>query len=313
MSIGHLLSIIHFIGYSKTMKTIVVCGMLGSGKTTFIRQFTEHIRGRAVVLVNDFGKAGVDGEIFSAGGVESIELPSGCVCCSLKADLITTIGKIIETMAPQHLLIEPSGVASPSGVLDALGSLSIGQVTVVGIVDSTEFLELSDAEAFGRFFEDQIESSDVILVNKTDLVDRETVERTVLAVERMNPGSIVYSTVKCKIEGPLPELSDAKRRKGRHAFHFDFETVSFNFGDTMDMGSVAGLFRDMSAGRYGDIVRAKALVNTLQGPFTFDLSFANVQSSPFTRPVNGSRLVVIGKDPDKEALSSAIRSAVCIA
>src|SRR5574340_1105901 len=117
------------------MKTTIVCGMLGSGKTTFIRQFAEHLQGRAVVIVNDFGRAGIDGEIFSAGGLESIELPSGCVCCTLKYDLITTIRKIMDTLAPEHLLIEPSGVAAPSGVLEALEALPVGQVTVVGIVD----------------------------------------------------------------------------------------------------------------------------------------------------------------------------------
>jgi G3E family GTPase len=290
------------------MKTTVVCGMLGSGKTTFIRQFVEHIRGRAVVLVNDFGSAGIDGEIFSAGGVESIELPSGCICCTLKFDLITTIRKILETLAPEHLLIEPSGVAAPSGVLDALETLPVGQVTVVGVVDATEFLELSDAEAFGRFFADQIENSDVILVNKTDLIDRDTVERTVLAVERMNPGAILYRTVNCRIEGPLPEIADAGRPATMHAHHFHFETTSFKLGDDMDMESISGFFHDMSTGRYGDVVRAKALVNTLQGPFTFDLSFANVQVVPFGKPVTGSRLVVIGKNLNKEALSSGSRS-----
>jgi len=294
------------------MKTTVVCGMLGSGKTTFIRQFAEHIRGRAVVLVNDFGRAGIDGEIFSAGGIESVELPSGCVCCTLKFDLITTVRKIIGTLAPEHLLIEPSGVAAPSGVLDALETLPVGQVTVVGIVDATEFLELSDADAFGSFFADQIENSDVILVNKTDLADRDTVERTVLSVERMNPAAIVYRTVNCGTEGPLPEIPDAGRPANMHAHHFNFETVSFKLGNNMDMESVSSFFHDMSTGRYGDIVRAKALVNTLQGPFKFDLSFANVQGVPFDKPVKAGRLVVIGKNLNKEALSSWSRILMAI-
>jgi G3E family GTPase len=60
------------------MKTTVVCGLLGSGKTTFIRNFVKGGTEKIVVLVNDFGEAGIDGEIFSAGGIESVELPSGC-------------------------------------------------------------------------------------------------------------------------------------------------------------------------------------------------------------------------------------------
>ena len=288
------------------MKTTIVCGMLGSGKTTFIGEFAAQLRGRAVVLVNDFGKAGIDGEIFSAGGVEAIELPSGCVCCTLKFDLITTVRKIIETFAPAHLLIEPSGVAAPSGVLEALETLPVGPITVVGIVDATEFLELAEAEAFGRFFEDQIENSDLILVNKTDLAGEDTVEGTVLAVERMNPGAIVYRTVNCRIAEPLPEISDAERQVRGRAHSFHFETISFRLGDDLDTEAVSGLFHEMATGRYGRVVRAKALVNTVQGPFQFDLSFANVQSVPFGKPVSGSRLVVIGNDLDKEGLGAAL-------
>ena len=96
------------------MKTTVVCGLLGSGKTTFIRNFVNGRSEKTVVLVNDFAKAGIDVEIFSAGGIESVELPRGCVCCTLKLDLITTIQRIVEQFSPEHLLIEPSGVASPS-------------------------------------------------------------------------------------------------------------------------------------------------------------------------------------------------------
>jgi len=280
--------------------------MLGAGKTTFIRQFITGIKGKAVVLVNDFGKAGIDGEIFSAGGIESIELPSGCVCCTLKFDLITTIRKIIDTLAPEHLLIEPSGVAAPSGVLEALELMNIDPVTVVGIVDAAEFLELFDAEMFGRFFEDQITNSDVILVNKADLAEKEIVDRTVLTVEQLNPNAIVYRTINCSMAGPLPETPDAERPGSRHAHHFHFETVSYRLGDDRDMETISALFRNMSTGRYGDIVRAKALVNTLQGPYKFDLSFANVQGVPFEKAVAGSRLVVIGRNLDKEALSSAI-------
>jgi G3E family GTPase len=288
------------------MKTTIVCGMLGAGKTTFIRQFITGIEGKAVVLVNDFGKAGIDGEIFEAEGIESIELPSGCVCCTLKFDLITTIQKIIDTHAPEHLLIEPSGVAAPSGVLEALDVLDIGTATVIGIVDATEFLELYEAEMFGRFFEDQITNSDVILVNKTDLIEREIVERTVRTVEQMNPNAIVYQTVNCSTGGPIPEASDAERTTGRHDHHFHFETVSLKLSDDLNLESVSNFFHEMTTGRYGDVVRAKALVNTVQGPYKFDLSFANVQSVPFEKAVTASRIVIIGKGLNKEVLSSVI-------
>src|ERR1039458_9521778 len=99
------------------MKITIVSGLLGSGKTTFIQHIAATTPLKTVVLVNDFGKAGIDGEIFSGAGIDSIELPSGCICCTLKFDLITSIQKIIHEYAPEHLIIEPSGIASPSGVI----------------------------------------------------------------------------------------------------------------------------------------------------------------------------------------------------
>jgi G3E family GTPase len=277
--------------------------MLGSGKTTFIGHFVRNIKGKAVVLVNDFGKAGIDGEIFSAGGVESIELPSGCVCCTLKFDLITTIEKIVANLAPEHLLIEPSGIASPSGILEALDALGLSPVTVVGIVDATEFMDYSDPEMFGRFFEDQLINSDVVLVNKTDLADTQTTDRTVEAVETMNPNAIVFRTVNC-VTDSFPDVRVSEKVIDRQAPHLHFETVSLKLGDDLDMEAVGNLFHAMSTGRFGDIVRAKALVNTLQGPYKFDLSFTNVQSVPFGKTVSGSRLVVIGRDIRRDRLSA---------
>ena len=276
--------------------------MLGSGKTTFIRQFVRNITGKVVVLVNDFGKAGIDGEIFSANDIESIELPSGCVCCTLKFDLISSIEKIMETFAPKHLLIEPSGIASPSGVLEALETLKINPVTVIGIVDATEFLELNHEDAFGRFFEDQITNSDIVLVNKTDLVEKDVAERTVQVIEQMNPHAIVFSTVNCITSTTLPGVSGAERTIDKHAPHFQFETVSLKLGDRLDHEWLSDVFQDMSFGKYGDIVRAKALVNTLQGPYQFDLSFTNIKSVPFEKTVSNSRLVIIGKDIRKDAI-----------
>lgn len=292
------------------MKTTIVCGMLGSGKTTFIQQFVRNIKGKTVVLVNDFGKAGIDGEIFSANGIASIELPSGCVCCTLKFDLISSIEKIRETFAPEHIVIEPSGIASPSGVLEALDTLKMSEVTVVGIVDAAEFLDLNHEDAFGRFFQDQLTNSDIVLVNKIDLVEEEIAERTLQTVEQMNPNAIVFSTVNCITSSSLPGVFGAERTIDRNAPHFQFDTISLKLGDSLDHEWLSDFFQNMSIGKYGDIVRAKALVNTLQGPYQFDLSFTNIRSVPFEKTVIGSRLVIIGKDIRKDVLMKIFPSSL---
>jgi G3E family GTPase len=255
-----------------------------------------------VVLVNDFGALGIDGEVFSAAGIEAVELPSGCICCTLKFDLITTIERIRASFNPEHLVIEPSGVASPSGVLEALESAGVGRVSVVGVVDATEFLEFHEAEMFGTFFRDQIVNADVILVNKTDLAGAEHTRRTVAVIESLNPAAIVFRTVQAKFEGALPEARAGGRFLSDDHAHFRFETVSLRLPAGTPCETMERLMNDLATGRYGKVVRAKALVATDRGPWRFDLAFGNRSSGPFAQRIADSRMVVIGEGLDSAAI-----------
>jgi G3E family GTPase len=287
------------------MRTVVVSGLLGAGKTTFIRNYAGRVSGKAVVLVNDFGRAGIDGEIFSSEGIESIELPSGCVCCTLKFDLITTLKSIREHLSPDNLLIEPSGIASPSGVIEVLTMLGIAPVTVVGIVDAAEFPELHKEQIYGNFFEDQIRNADIILVNKTDLADEERIEQTRSIVESLNPGAILFATVNADIGQPLPDLTSRHKTMTHAKPHFAFDTVSLKFGQSVGYSFFRTLFGNIAKGLYGNVVRAKALVRTDRGTFRFDAVYGKEEISPFVGEITEGRLVVIGEDLRKEAVQAA--------
>ena len=287
------------------MKTTVVCGLLGSGKTTFIRNFVKGLTEKAVVLVNDFGAAGIDGEIFSADSIESIELPSGCVCCTLKFDLITTVQRIVNTFAPKHLLIEPSGVASPSGVIEALGSAGIGSVGVVGIVDAVEFSELYKSGMYGSFFQDQIANSDVVLVNKTDLASESEIAAAERLIATVNPYAVLVRTVKADLNIPFPQ-APLHRRIRPGDCHFNFETVSFRIASRPSLPRFAEFFDELAKGRFGPVVRAKALVNTQEGPYRFDNTYGKIDRVRFVKDIEHSRLVVIGEALDKQAMASAL-------
>lgn len=288
------------------MKTTVVCGLLGSGKTTFIRNFVTGRSGKTVVLVNDFAKAGIDGDIFSAGGIESVELPSGCICCTLKLDLITAIQGIVEQFSPEQLLIEPSGVASPSGVLEAIESAGIGSASVIGIVDATEFAELYESEMYGSFFEDQIVNSDVILVNKTDLAEPSAIDAAERLIGTINPRAILFRTVNARIDTPLPD-APLQRRIVHGNSHFHFETFSFRLADQIDFAWMQKLFADLSRGKFGHVVRAKALASTTNGPYRVDSTFGKIDAVRFDKEVAVGRLVVIGENLDDAGIGQALR------
>lgn len=290
---------------SANMKTTVVCGLLGSGKTTFIRNFVTGRREKTVVLVNDFGQAGIDGEIFSAGGIESVELPSGCVCCALKFDLITTIQRIVKQFAPDHLLIEPSGVASPSGVLEAIDSAGADKATVIGIVDVTEFAELYESGMYGSFFEDQIVNSDAILVNKIDLAIEHLIAETERMISSINPRAILFRTKNAHLDVPLSSTPGIRNLQpgGRH---FNFDTLSVQINSVPAVGVITSFFDDLAIGKYGSVVRAKALVNTAEGPYRFDCTYGVVDVVRFEKDISDSRLVVIGEGLNKESLSRSL-------
>ena len=297
------------------MKTTVVSGLLGSGKTTFIKNFVQGTTGKTVVLVNDFGKAGIDGEIFSAGGIESVELPSGCVCCTLKFDLITTIQRIMKQFSPEHLLIEPSGVASPSGVLEALESAGTGPASVIGIIDATEFTELYGSGMYGSFFQDQVVNSDVILVNKIDIADEPTITAAERLIGSINPRAIQFRTVNAEINELLPYHTLTSRERAgvrrsvhsaKHA-HFRFETLSFKLADRIALLLMQTFFDDLSRGKYGRVVRAKALVGTTEGPYRFDSTFGKVDMVRFEKSIEESRLVVIGEGLDGDGITEFVK------
>ena len=287
------------------MKTTVVCGLLGSGKTTFIRNFVTNRSEKTVVLVNDFGKTGIDGEIFSAGGIESVALPSGCICCTLKFDLITTIQRIKKQFAPEHLLIEPSGVASPSGVLEALESAGAGSASVIGIVDVTEFAELYESGMYGSFFHDQIANSDVILMNKTDLADEPSIVAAEQLIGSINPLAVLLRSVNAVINIPLPEAPLYREIHSSNC-HLGFETLSYKLAERMELALVQKLFDALARGGYGAVARAKAIVATEQGTYRFDLVFGRVDSVPHERAAQDSRVVVIGKGLDRQAIQNKL-------
>lgn len=285
------------------MKTTVVCGVLGAGKTTFLRHILKHSEGKTVVLVNDFGSAGIDGEILSAGGIDTIELPSGCVCCSLRFDLITALTKIQEQHHPDRLFIEPSGIASPSGVTEILDTLNIQPVTVVGIVDATEFLEAYETDMYGWFFKSQVTRSDIVLVNKTDLVDEKKKEATLRIVESLNQSAVIVPTVNAEIDTNLLHHSAPSSGKKQGEDHsFLIETVTVKFQKPVAFEYIEGIFESMARGEFGSVIRAKALVQTDKDPYRFDLASKQVKWELFENDIQDSRLVVIGRDLHEEEI-----------
>ncbi|WP_030541163.1 cobalamin biosynthesis protein CobW [Sphingobium sp. DC-2] len=185
----------------------VITGFLGAGKTTLIRHLIENAGGRRIALViNEFGDVGVDGALVKGCGDEAcpdddiIELANGCICCTVADDFLPTMQRLLDRpVPPDHIIIETSGLALPKPLVKAFQWPGIRtRATVDGVVALVD----ADALAAGRFahdeaalaaaraadptldhdspieelFEDQLACADLVLLNKTDLVDAARLE-----------------------------------------------------------------------------------------------------------------------------------------
>jgi len=163
------------------MDLLLISGFLGSGKTTMVLSTIDRIIKRkhkkVVVIVNDFGKIGIDGKVMEKYGLEVREMPSGCICCTLGADLLTTLKDVAEAFNPDLVVIEPTGVADPMAIHETL-KLYVGppvnSTRIAIIIDAVRFAVIF--KALERPLKNQLRAADVIIINKMDEVDEETVK-----------------------------------------------------------------------------------------------------------------------------------------
>lgn len=154
----------------------VLAGFLGSGKTTLLNRILAGDHGlRVAVLVNDFGSINIDSRLIVSREANVITLENGCVCCSVRADLVAQLTALLEaSTAPEHVLIETSGVADPGRLLVALRDPHLRGLArvdgVITLVDASgiETVPPSSLELARR----QLASADLIVFNKVDLVPR---------------------------------------------------------------------------------------------------------------------------------------------
>jgi cobalamin biosynthesis protein CobW len=182
--------------------TTIITGFLGAGKTTLLRHVLTHAGGRRIaVIVNEFGSVGIDGATLRGCGLPTcedddiVELANGCLCCTVADDFIPTMTRLLDRAAPpEHILIETSGLALPKPLLKAFNWPGLrGRVTVDGVIAMIDARAVADGrfaddlEAVARqraadpsldhdnplaeVFEDQVQAADLLILNKSDLLD----------------------------------------------------------------------------------------------------------------------------------------------
>ena len=246
----------------------VIGGYLGSGKTTLINQLLRNADGRKLaVLVNEFGALPIDADLIEAQSDTMISISGGCVCCSYGNDLIQALLEISKLeSAPDHILIESSGVALPGAIA---ASVSInGNFEIAGIitvVDSELILEQASNEYIGDTIERQLGDSDIVLLNKCDLVD----EVHLAYLESWLVEKALYATAVRVTYASLPHsivLQDYVRDTRKQNISFNshtniFESQVIEFSKEYDANIVAQKLADPEF----NLLRSKGFVPTPSG------------------------------------------------
>jgi G3E family GTPase len=326
----------------------IVFGFLGSGKTTFITRILESwgSEEKIVVLVNEFGEVGIDGELLTAHGGDVVEMPSGCICCTLQADFRTQILDIDRTFQPDRVVIEPTGVATITqvqGILKAqlFESVIQGNHRIL-IADATGFMGLYKANR--NFVESQVENAHIVLLNKCDLVDKRKAMLTRSAISAINPAITVLETEFGAVEWAEYNLAlstavpDAERRipvegkaaeTGEHSepahpsnasggFHFHenedalgYESFGLVFDRRLfDEEKLHRFFKNLNSPQFegGQIVRAKGLFRLADNKWiALELASQEVSSQPI-REFQKSKVSIIGKNLKREVIQNALEA-----
>ena len=187
----------------------LVAGFLGAGKTTLLNHILNGEHGRRIgVLVNDFGEINIDSQLISRVEGETISLTNGCVCCSIRDDLVSAIEQLLQLEpCPDMIVVETSGVSDPrAAAMAVVMSTRLAAATqldaIITVIDASEVLDLDEVN--GKLAEDQIAVADITIINKTDLATDKTTVQVIGFTKEIAPQSRVITTIQA--DAPLELL-----------------------------------------------------------------------------------------------------------
>ncbi|PZV05027.1 MAG: cobalamin biosynthesis protein CobW [Cyanobium sp.] len=310
----------------------VLTGYLGAGKTTLLNRILTHEHGlKVAVIVNEFGEVGIDNQLVIDADEEIFEMNNGCICCTVRGDLIRIIGNLMKRRDRfDHLVIETTGLADPAPVIqtffvdeDLRDELRLDAViTLVDLVHVQQHWEAEEVQ-------EQLAFADVLLLNKADLVEeaeRQAIEQRVRAI---NPMARLLTT--CNADAPIDQLLGVGAFELERALSLDpgflieehahehddaVGSVAFVEERPMSLDKLGSWLSDLVAERGPDLFRMKGIIQ-LEGKderYVFQ-AVHMLLDGDFDRPwKDGERrcteFVIIGRDLDTEGLRSGFNACV---
>jgi G3E family GTPase len=190
----------------RKLPVTIISGFLGAGKTTLVNQLLQqHAPGSIGVVVNEFGEVGIDGQLIVAEEQALVEINNGCVCCTVRADLVDSVKALLARpqtgSAPmQRLIVETSGLADPAPVLQTFLAdpdlrEAVDLESVVTVVDALHLRQQLDDD----IAREQVAFADVILINKLDLIAEDELIALERTIRSLNPSAAIITSTRSQI------------------------------------------------------------------------------------------------------------------
>ncbi len=252
---------------------LVVSGFLGAGKTTLVKHLITDAQRQGLklaVVSNEFGELGIDRALLQeAGGPGYVELEGGCVCCQLTNELLETLQNLWETIRPDRIVVETSGVALPFETLMTFWREPltewVGESLAVVVANAEQITEGRDLEGT---FEQQVSSADIVVLNKVDLVAEDAVVCSENILYEMAPGAPMIRSIHGQIDTtvvfpPAPTQTNSSKRKSNPEIiphtHEAFQAQELSFPANITPEELLQQLQPLKA------LRIKGIVNTTEG------------------------------------------------
>ena len=332
---------------------VLLTGFLGSGKTTLLNRFLAHRQERArwvavpqpklAILVNELGSVGIDAALLPPGAARQVELPGGCICCTLDENLEQSLGELLDAEpALEMVVIETTGIAEPLPILWTLAREPLSaRVRVAAVVTVVDALEHEKNRPLAPAVDAQVEHADVIALSKLDLCGERAAERVVeltAAVRTLSPAAAVLAERSAAANAAAlarlladPELGAGRAAPARgesHVHHgsgtgsgedrHGFQTLALPIEGTLDFEELTAELEQLPAG----YVRIKGICHAIDRSSGTDEPFwiafhrvgARVSAEPLPLASASEPLfpcvVALGTGLDAGRLAACVRAAV---
>ena len=297
----------------------IISGFLGAGKTTFLNQYIPLLKGRTVVIENEFGDIGLDGQMIESD-IPVREINAGCICCSLALDFRQEIKLIAEQFAPDRILIEPSGVGRLTDIVKACqkagekDGIEIQRIRRIALVDVAGFTDYADG--FGEFYLDQIKEAEVLFYSNLEQLSSDMLKAVTTQIRSLNPEAVIYKEDWRQLAGEdlLKLLGSATQKQyrlvgnsnsGRPADQV-FSSLALTDIPVMKKTAVEDLISKIASGEFGEIIRIKGVIPTVDQQMlqiNYTPAYNRITAAAYSLDVG---LIIIGSKLKEEAIKNLL-------